>query len=341
MEKKKTEETNVLTNEQIQRFAILHKLIKSGKYPNIQDISRAYKNANLGVADITIRRDIHYLNTRFGADIAFDRIHDGYYYNYDFNLPFTTVSAKDAFYLSCVKKLLQNFENSPLYDSIQNAIELVTFSELGTKHTMLDRIAVLPSPQTVVDEKIWNTVMEALQENILIVFDYNGRWHTQTSRRRVRPYQLLLTDGVYYLFGYDELASSGKGGERLFRLNRMKNIIKCEKTFKLPENYDFASQCSGGKFGAFVSAEKEKYKIDFYGSSRQYVKDCVWADDQIVIDDEEKGTTTITFTSSQSLNILEWILSQGGNAKPIKPKWLVERWEKTILTLAQRIKAGE
>ena len=156
---------------------------------------------------------------------------------------------------------------------------------------------------------------KALQQNLVVTFDYNGRWNPQTTHRRVRPYQLLLDEGVCYLFGYAE----ERQAERLFSLNRTKNLRLTQEQFALPADYDFTSRCGGGKFGSFKSEESETYVIEFYGDARSYVKDCIWADDQQLSDDDEADTTVIRFSSTQSLKIREWVLSQGANAKPLAP----------------------
>ena len=151
----------------------------------------------------------------------------------------------------------------------------------------------------------------------------------------VHPYQVLLQDGMYYVFGFDENANKGKGGERLFNLSRMKNIENINKTFNLPENFEFTSRCGGGRFGAFKEAKKEKFEIDFYDDARQFVKDCIWADDQEIIDSEEENMTTIKFTSSQSDKVFEWVLSQGVRAHPVAPESFVARWKNEIQKLNQ------
>ena len=165
--------------------------------------------------------------------------------------------------------------------------------------------------------------------------EYNGRWRNEKTHRKVRPCQVLIQDGMYYVFGYDENADNGNGGERLFNLSRIKCIENTRQTFELPEDFEFVSRCGGGRFGAFKDADKVQYEIDFYDDARQFVKDCVWADDQEFIDYDEDCTTTIKFSSSQSLKVLEWVLSQGANARPRAPKEFVERWQKEIHALTR------
>lgn len=84
----------------------------------------------------------------------------------------------------------------------------------------------------------------------------------------LRPHQILLQDGLYFVFGYEENADNGKGGERLFNLSRMKNIENTKKTFELPKDFEFATRCGGGRFSAFKELNKVQYEIDFYDDAR-------------------------------------------------------------------------
>lgn len=62
------------------------------------------------------------------------------------------------------------------------------------------------------------------------LFDYTDRWGKQTEQRKLRPYQLVLDDGVCYLFGFDEL----RNAERIFSLVRMRNAVVTDEAFELP-----------------------------------------------------------------------------------------------------------
>lgn len=309
----------------LERLSKIHTKIKSGCYPNSHQL--AYDNE---VSVPTISRDIEFLRERFGAPIEYDAAHRGYYYTKNFDMPLNMVSAKDILTLSLTKQLLSQYEGSPIYNELSSIISMLSdFQGIG-KSDFLKRVAAPPLPKGVMNENAWNVVLECLQENMVLKFDYNGRWKTETTHRLLRPYQVLLQDGMYYVFGFDESADGGKGGERLFNLSRMKNLENTKQSFELPEDFEFSSRCGGGRFGAFKEAEKVQYEIDFYDDARQFVKDCIWADDQKFYEIEEENTTTICFTSSQSTKVLEWVLSQGMKAKPIAPESFVERWKNEI-----------
>lgn len=179
----------------------------------------------------------------------------------------------------------------------------------------------------------------------LVDFDYTGRWdtpHHKPKHRRVRPYQLVLKDGMYFLFGWDETAWNDEdekpaGGERLFFLPNISRLQLTEDSFELPPDYDFTQKCSGSKLGVFISSQVDRYEIEFYGSARLYVKSFIWVENQEITDCEEKDVTRISFTSSQYLPVLEWVLSQGKNAKPLAPQWFVDRWKEEIRGMVQNM----
>lgn len=325
-----TEKRHVDNHLMLERLSKIHAKIKSGCYPNTQQL--AFDNE---VSVPTISRDIEFLRDRFGAPICYDATQRGYYYEEDFDMPLNMISSKDVMFLSLVKQLMTQYEGSPIYSEISSIIDFLTDSQGIDKSDFIKRVAAPPLPKVVVNEDDWNKVIQSLKENTLLQFDYNGRWRTETTHRMVHPYQVLLQDGMYYVFGFDENANKGKGGERLFNLSRMKNIENINKTFNLPENFEFASRCGGGRFGAFKEAKKEKFEIDFYDDARQFVKDCIWADDQEIIDSEEENMTTIKFTSSQSDKVFEWVLSQGVRAHPVAPESFVARWKNEIQKLNQ------
>lgn len=128
------------------------------------------------------------------------------------------------FYLSAVKILLSDFKDSPFYNEISRVINFVTETKLSPENTILFRIATPPAPGVVIDKELLQNIVTALEHNYIVDFDYTGRWdtpHHKPKHRRVRPYQLVLKDGMYFLFGWDETAWNDEdekpaGGERLF-----------------------------------------------------------------------------------------------------------------------------
>ena len=207
-------------------------------------------------------------------------------------------------------------------------LDLLSSNAMEGKNTaLMNRIAVAPTVETNVNQELWNAIQDSLNQNLILQFDYTDRWGKKTEQRRLRPYQLVLDEGVCYLFGFDELRQA----ERFFSLVRMKNAVVTEEEFELPENFEFESRCKDGNFGAVFSKKSEHYVIEFYNEARLLVKEKIWADSQVFKEAEDK--TTIEFDSSQFLKIKSWVLSNGCNAKPIQPKWLVKEWKRHVLKM--------
>ena len=54
-----------------------------------------------------------------------------------------------------------------------------------------------------------------------------------------------------------------KDAERFFSLTPIQNFIITSEHLELPDNYDFSTRCSGGKFGAFITEFENKPRLEF------------------------------------------------------------------------------
>lgn len=337
MANKKEDKNVIATTRQFERIKVIHEHIKNMEYPNVPRLVEIINGLALTKEDETseptINRDIKLMREQYNAPIKYDRVHNGYFYEKDYNLPLlNTVTSDQMTILSSAKTLLSHYEGTPLYKDALVLLDKLSSGSFQKDNSLLNRIALTPTPKININHVIWEKITQALKDNSVIKFDYNGRWKTETTYRIVHPYQLLLDNGVCFLWGYDESASENPDKLRLFNLSRVKAVCITQRHFELPEDFDFENKCAGGKFGAFYTHSKtcESYKIEFYGIARAYVHSCIWADDQTLEDDEENDTTTLTFTANQFNHVLGWILEQGSNAKPIEPPRLVEQWKQEI-----------
>ena len=305
----------------LERLMNIHAKIKSGCYPSAKQLA-----FELEVSLSTINRDIEFLKDRFNAPIVYDAKQRGIFYSEDYDMPLNMISPDDLMTLSTAKQLLSHYEGTPVFEEASRIIDFLCDTQTVGNSGFLNRIALPPSPKIIVDERIWNLIVKAMQKNLKIEFDYNGRWQTERTHRKVRPYQILLDEGRCFLFGFSEERNS----ERLFLLSRIKKLTLTEETFSLPKDFDFNSRCAGGKFGTFLAEDSDEFVIDFYNDGRQYVKECVWAENQKITDYDDENRTEISFVSSQGLKIREWVLSQGANARPLKPEWFVKDWKKQL-----------
>lgn len=319
-----------ITYSMLERLTYINKKLAAGACVNKNQFAK-----ELEASVSTIGRDIDYLRDRMLAPIEYDSSRKGYYYSDDFEMPSYKISEKDVQLLGCAQLFLSYFENTPIYKDASSIIDLLSCSVVKSSSSPLkNRILLAPSAKSVVDASLWEELCSAMKDNRIVEFEYTGRWHNDCPHRRVHPYQVVLDNSQCYLFGYSE----ERKATRLFSLTRIRKLEITNDTFKLPKNFDFKQLCGGGKFGAFSNGKEEKCTIEFYRSAREMVKDCLWADDQKIVEDTNKNCTRISFSSAQTPKVLEWILSQGANARPLEPKSLVDQWKKTILQLNEMVK---
>ena len=315
-----------ITYRMLERISYIHRKIKSSCYPNTKQLAFELES---GLA--TISRDIDYMRDRMYAPIEYDYTHEGYYYTEPFEPTLQNhLSEKDLRVLLAAKVLLSHYKNTPVYEEACSVLDLLSSSTMNGKNAeLLNRITVAPTVETTINQETWNVIQDALNNNHVLQFDYTDRWGKQTEQRRLRPYQLVLDNGECLLFGFDEL----RNAERIFSLLRIKNVTVTDDAFELPIDFEFNNRLENSNFGAVFCKNPEHYVIEFYNEVQMFVKERKWAENQIIT--ESNGKTTIEFDSTQFLKIKEWILSNGCNAKPIAPNWLVNEWKETIIKMAE------
>jgi len=346
------------------RIYFIDRKIASGRYPNTTSLAKEYETSTS-----TISRDIEYMRDLLGAPIEYNAANRGYYYSEKtFRLTLNFTTAEEVLALGLAKNLLAMYKDTPVYDTVNKILETVIGpardrlnapgedrrfkgspllrrppeaegtkttgapSSAGEEKWLANRIVVPPPPRAIVDAAVWETLIRGLRENRVVTFEYRGARDEGFRPRRVRPYQLLFDNGVWFLYGYAE----DRKAERIFSLPRMRNAALRAETFILPDDYDYNRQYPESRFGVFGGMEKYRFKVRFWGSSALWVRERQWAADQSLEEDAaEDGSVTITFTSTQYDKVLEWVLSQGCKALPLEPERLVEDWRGHIERLAE------
>jgi len=314
------------------RLINIHKSIASKIPTNSKKLA---KENNVSIS--TISRDIDTLRLEpYCAPIDYDSTKKEYFYTKEYSsTKLSRVKPEQIYLLTAAKTILSLYKETPLFNEVEQLLETLSNYSFSDDQQFLKRIALSPWPKmkSNIELGIWNTIFDAIKENRKISMKYKGRWSqgAEETTHLVSPYQILLVDGVSFLWGKSEQ----KNDTRLFSFHRIKRANLLAETFDLPEDFEFEKHCGGGKFGAFVGVKKEIFEIDFYDDTRLYINERIWADDQEIIERDEDNTTTIIFSSSQYNHVLEWVLAQGANAKPIAPVCFVADWKDHIRRMAK------
>lgn len=326
-EKKRQKDMNPKLDERC--YEILRILREASQHPEVKYNSVYFENY-FDVANITILRAMDKLKAM--DLIEKKQVHGSYVIKKEVEQIYSNETLKNISIVASVKGLLQQYKNTPLYDSITKLIYFLE-PKVAKDDAVLSssRVTVPPQMEYSINIRNWDKLTEALQKNRIITFRYKKNYTNTEAVRTVWPYQLLLDDGSVYLFAHSEYVEM----DLLYDINFMEDIKVTADTFELPEDFDFNSRCGGGRLGAFKGNKVEKYKIKFTGYAKDWIKQHKWADDQEFKETED--ATVISFSSTQFDKVYELILSWGTQAEPLAPKKLVERWKEEITAMYEKI----
>jgi predicted DNA-binding transcriptional regulator YafY len=309
------------------RIYFIDSRIASGAYPNTSTLAAEYE-----VSEATISRDIELMRDRLNAPIAYDALRRGYYYTQKtYRLPAGYASAQDMLALGMAKTLLTLYRDTPLHDAANHLLDsiIAPLAADGAAQWHKDRIVVPPVASSIIPEGVWEPIMTGLRENRVIAFEYSGVWDEGYKPRRVRPYQLLFDNGVWYLYGYAE----EREAVRMFSLPRMRNAAAASETFTLPQDFDYRLKSDGSYFGVFAGGEGQQFAVAFYDDSAAWVRERQWAADQKI--EEADDGVVVRFSSAQYDKALEWVLSRGSAARPLAPERLVNDWKHHVAEMGR------
>ena len=343
------------THTQLERFRLIDSMLADGEvlaFEKILDSLRLELRDDL-LSDSSLRRDFRYMKNELGAPLAYDKKLHGWHYTKPFKLPAEAFSDDEILYLKLIRGLVnQNSNDDFLYkafDKLLNKISPSSHTE-SSRHaeqshhaeqschaelvsaSLTDRFYIAPRPKQLIDEGVVEKILEAIKNNYLLDFNYFSKWEPEERHRKIMPFQLVFDGGSMFLYG---AASRDKSpNPRLFNLSKMHDVqVITSRTFELPSNFRFREAFEKGRFGAFQYDEAYDYKIEVTGEARNIVREYIWADNQIIEENQKEGTTTI----SQWIPVFRWLLSFGENACPLEPDWLVEQWKQTVEKMVKKI----
>jgi predicted DNA-binding transcriptional regulator YafY len=122
---------------------------------------------------------------------------------------------------------------------------------------------------------------------------------------------------------------------RMFSLARIRNIALLDRTFTLPQDWDYRGRTGGSFLGVYTDDTPRRFRIRFYHDAALRVQERRWAGDQRVTATEDG--VLLEFSSAQYGKILELVLSQGRDALPLEPAELVEDWKGHVRAMGERV----
>ena len=323
--------------EKAKRYQAIDQIIASGRKLKWNQIILELRDVyDIETSKSQFFRDIGELQEKYQAPIDTDFETSGYFYtDPKYRLPrfYTDQNAAKAARL--IKTLMDRVKGNPLYKEAQEMFESLAIESRDlsienikiSKKSDNDRIIFVGAPNKDIPAETWRLIDKALQENLVITFDYKSLTDTKPKKRRVQPWQLIYDNGNWNLHALDVI----KNGRRRYSLSEMKNIQLTKEVFRLPKDYDFRKMTMGS-FGCMCHDTKLDYKIHLHGYAARVSKNRVWGENQTIVPDKKNpgpdgDGIILSFTSNQLFAIQSWVWKWAGEAWPIEPKELVDDWK--------------
>lgn len=272
----------------------------------------------------TVLRDIEYLRYQLEAPIEYDASRKSYYYtSREYFLPAVPLEESDFFSILIAEKVLEQYENTPLYDRLR-----ATFEKLGD--LLPGRVSVAPGavgcrysfffpPRSFLDPAVWDELSRGLSADRTVRLAYRAAGADAPKTRDIDPYVLASYGGAWYVIGRCHTA----GDVRTFALSRVEQARVLDRGFDLPEGFD-PETMMGRHFGIVWGEEEHEVRLRFAARHAVYVLERAWHPTQ-ELRQRSDGSVEMTLRVNALVELRRWILSWGEGVEVISPPELRER----------------
>lgn len=295
----------------------LDRKLREKAYPNCTSLAQEWE-----VSSKTFQRDIEYLKYELNAPIEYDSVRHGYYYTEpNFSMPAMNISESDLFAVCIAENALRPFRNTPLHSRLSSVFAKIQGSlpEKASGHPewLDDRILLFPEPTTVINPDIWQTIAMALRDNRRLRISHRSPDNGKASTtREVDPYYLVNFKGEWYITSLCHTRKS----IRTFAVSRITSAVILDQSFTLPPEMT-RDKVFGDQMGIVWKKNFHKVRIRFSREVAPYIKERRWHPHQ-EITSRRDGSLELSFTTNHLMEVKDWILSWGQQAKALAPRQL-------------------
>ncbi|RJX28457.1 MAG: WYL domain-containing protein [Desulfurivibrio sp.] len=300
------------------RLLFIDKKIRDRTYPNCTSLAEEWE-----VSAKTIQRDLDYMRAMLDAPMAYDAGKRGYYYTEEsFHLPAIVLTDSDLFAVFIAEKVLQQYENTPIYPRLQSLFARIAES-LPDKITidpaqLHDRFSFFSSPHSMIATQVWETVFTALRTSQSLHISHAKPGATDLAQRTIDPYHVVNYQGEWYVIAFCQ----ARHDIRTFALSRIDKAQLAGEHFTVPADFDF-QQTTRDRFGIQWSDKQYAVRIWFSPAAAPYIRERQWHQGQQIQENSDKSIM-MTFTASHLLEIKKWVLSWGCMARVLAPRTLAD-----------------
>ena len=181
---------------------------------------------------------------------------------------------------------------------------------------------------------IIHTLIESMNEKVICKASYQKIMARRAKTYYIKPLKIFSHHDTVYLSARFAHAPGERYKEPeydpLLAIHRFRHVEKTDRKFEFPSNYDF-QKAYNQAFG-IMTGKPFEVEVEFSGKPSEYVAERNWSPDQRIIN-LDNGKIRLIFSSSSRVELIPWVLAFAGDAKVIRPKWLVKEVKKAAKDL--------
>jgi len=303
---------------QAERLLALDKQLRDNKYPNCTSFAAEWE-----ISTKTAQRDLEYLQDRMGAPLEYDALKRGYFYTEPtFMLPAVQMNEGELAALLMGSKVLEQFQGTPMAEKLTAVFEKLSAflpdNITVRPEELFSQFSFISPPAMPISSKVWNTVVQALENRQMIEIQYRN-WSGEKTAR-VAPVHLANLQGDWYLFVQYE----GFDNFRQLALARIQSVKLLSKKAGIKGTFDPKKELSN-TFSRFAGENKAfQVTVQFHPEIAVSVQERQWHPEQKV-KNLKGGGVEISFEAKGDLEIKRWVMAYGRYAKVKSPKWLKDQ----------------
>jgi len=314
---------------------ILSLLSENPKGYQAEDIRQRLHNWDIDVSKRTIMRDIDELSLNYGIGEE-ERGGKTYYFADKYTLKNVDFTIEDLASLAFAREMLREYSHLRMGGHAISLIDKIVEKSASLNKMQFDALGAHLKQagryfgnHDVIDENVERLIQNAIDNQNKIAIEYYSFSSDESSRRVVRPYQLLLIDSYLCVEGYCELRKE----VRRFRLSRILEMEVLDEKFDMEQEL-LAFEGQKDTFLKLRGTRIEELELLFTGESIRYVKEYEAGRSKRLVE----ALDGLHFYGETAIapDVVRWIRGFGPEVQVIKPDWLAKQLQAEAKVIVER-----
>jgi proteasome accessory factor B len=199
----------------------------------------------------------------------------------------------------------------------------------------VQQLVVVP-PKARPDAAAFERLSDALARRKIVTFDYYTMERDERSRRMVEPYGLFFVSSHWYLAGRDV----DRDGMRNFRLNRVSRVdVNSKKAqsadYEVPAEFSLRDHAQAREPWEIGDGDATRAIVEFVATTGA-TQAAIRLGKPVAGSDNRRA-----FDVRRTDAFARWLLSFGGDARPVGPAELCAEYDRLAAMTLERYASGE